>query len=151
MITAQTTVIGTAVLAAIRTVVLCGDGVGPQLWSSTNLSGPGWQGIPGQGDFIPYAVLYDLPGNTFDGSLQDPDRDVWWSCQITIVGVSRAQVTHVADLIRNVMQPQNLTLSVGFVNRCEPVGGGGVRRDDTEQPPVMILPEIYRLNVMSTL
>lgn len=143
MISAATAPVGVAVLTALNVVLPVGDAVAPE--------NVGWQSTPGDSDFTAYGVLYPLPGATFDGSLSDPDKDVWWTCQVTLVGANRAQVANASDLVRAAMQPQNLPLTSGYVNRVYPDGGGGITRDDHEQPPVYMAAEIYRVNVLSTL
>lgn len=106
----------------------------------------GWQGPPGESEFRPYAIVYPLPGGTFDGTLADPDDDADLLYQITCVGGTRQQCEWVADQIHDVLtDPGTVTVPGRSVVRVVPDMAGGVRRDDTVRPPVFIATPRFRL------
>ena len=88
--------------------------------------------------FVPYAVLYPLPGGTTDGSIAEPDDDAETWYQVTGVGASREQAETVADITRAALVGARPTLTGRTVDRiwCELLGGA--RRDGTAEPPVWI-------------
>lgn len=97
----------------------------------------GWQGVPGQSRFIPYAVVYPLD-HLYDGSLGCPDTDSDLSWQVTCVGSTREQCDWVRAEVAAALIGQTLTVAGRSVPRIRPDGGAGTRRDDTVQPPVFI-------------
>jgi hypothetical protein len=109
--------------------------------------GWGWQGEPGASKFKPYFVLYPLPGGVFDGTLGCPDDDASLIWQITAVGATRAQCEAAVDRANSVLVGQPLTIPGRYVTRVQAdMAGGGVRRDDTVQPPVFIATPRYRID-----
>lgn len=110
------------------TVAVVGDAKKP--------AGAGWQGTPGQSDFVPYAIVYPWSGFTFDGNLtgfQD-NADLEW--QITCVGRTREQCEWLQDAAFALIG-QPLTVA----GRSVPLirlgsAGGGVREDETVAPKV---------------
>lgn len=92
----------------------------------------GWQAAVGTSVFVPYVIVYPIPGGTFDGTLADhsDDADLVW--QLTCVGATRAQAEYVVDAALAALVAQPLAVagrSIGKVSADAP--GGGVRRDDT--------------------
>jgi hypothetical protein len=108
--------------------------------------GWGWQGDPGTSTFKPYFVVYPLPGGIFDGTLGCPDDDASLIYQVTCVGATRPQCEAAADRANSVLIGQTLTVPGRFIYRVwADMAGGGVRRDDTVQPPVFIATPRYRV------
>ena len=118
-----------AVLAALNTDILTGDGVAP--------SGGGWVDAPGRSEFTPYVVLHPTSG-TFDGTLGAPDDDADLAWQLTCVGETRKQAEWAADIALAAIIGQPLTVAGRSVLRVRLTDTGVTRRDDTDQPPVWI-------------
>lgn len=97
----------------------------------------GWQGVPGQSVFDPYAIVYPL-SQSFDGGLgcSDADSDIGW--QVTCVGSSRAQCDWVVAKVNDALIGAVLTVSGRYVPRVRCTDVTGARRDDTTQPPLFI-------------
>lgn len=125
---------------AAQTDVPVGDGSKPP--------GAGWQGSPGQSQFVNYFVLHSIIGGTLDGPLGDPhaDADLIWqldACAATQLG---AEVT--ADLGRAALLVAGLPpLSIaGRAVRwvTEDIPGGGARQDP-DQPSIWRQFSRYRI------
>jgi hypothetical protein len=130
-----------AVLAAlVSTGVPVGD-------ADPDIGEVGWQATPGQSEFLAYMVLYPLAGGTFDGPTAEPDDDAELYFQVTCVGANRAQCEWVLDQALGVLVgDQDVTVPDRSTLRIEAdMAGGGVRRDDTVQPPVFISTPRFRL------
>lgn len=130
-----------AVLAALEaTTVLVGD-------ADPKPPGYGWQGTPGQSVFVPYMVLYPIPGGTFDGSIGDPNDDAQLLYQVTCVGSTRTQCEWVLDKALGALVGQSPVIAGRSLMRSieSDMAGGGVRRDDTVQPAVFISTPRFRL------
>ena len=109
--------------------------------------GWGWQGDPGSSKFKPYYVVYPLPGGVFDGTLGCPDDDASLIWQVTCIGATARQCEAAVDRANSVLIGQPLTIAGRFVCRVwADMAGGGVRRDDTVQPPVFIATPRYRID-----
>lgn len=130
-----------ALLSMTRaTGVLVGDGDQP--------AGSGWVGVPGQSDFVPYAVMHPLSGGFAQGSLADPHADPEWPVQFSCYGASRSQSMWVADVLRPVVLGWRPTSIPGVRIRFVALDmEGGSRRIDTVQPPVWQAVPRYRLFV----
>lgn len=115
--------------------IVVGDGTYPE-------DDYGWQGVPGQSNFVPYAIVYPLR-QTFDGSLGCPDTDSELRWQITCVGRTREQCDWVLHRVDETLIGRSLTVSGRSIPRIRADGGAGVRRDDTVQPPVFIATPQY--------
>lgn len=102
----------------------------------------GWQGVPGQSDFVPYVIVYPLTQN-FDGSLGCPDVDSTLAWQATCVGSTREQCDWVKAKVDAAVIGKQLAVAGRFVPRIYADGGAGTRRDDTVQPPVFIATPRY--------
>lgn len=94
--------------------------------------------IPGTKTEIdpPYAVLYDLSGGDFGGSLRDNQEDVILIYQITSVGATAQQARVVRDLTRAQMKKEFLSIPgrrVMDVRLVNP-NGGTLRDDDLPNP-----------------
>jgi hypothetical protein len=107
----------------------------------------GWQGAPGSSKFRAYYIVYPLPGGLFDGTLGCPDDDASLIWQVTCVGATARQCEAAADRANSVLVGQPLTIAGRYVTRVQAdMAGGGVRRDDTVQPPVFIATPRYRID-----
>lgn len=113
-----------AILALLNTTtVTVGDGHAPR--------GPNKEEIT-----PPYAVLYSISGGTFDGPLSDTQADVTLMYQITAVGKTRSSAQIVQDIMRSVMQRENLVIPNRVVRDIRLVNPniGLVRDDDLPNP-----------------
>lgn len=104
-------------------------------------SGGGWPPgtVPGQSIFVPYAILYPLTPE-FDGTLAATQDDAEITYQVTCVGSTREQAEWVADKAIVAFVGQTVTITGRSLVRAMQLsdGGGGIRRDDTVQPPLFI-------------
>jgi len=123
------------------------DGGGPDL--NVNPGAPGgwgWQGTPGSSKFLPYRIVYPIPGGLFDGTLGCPSDDASLTWQVTCVGATREQCEWVVDETHASLVEQPLTVAGRFIDRVwSDMAGGGARRDDEVQPPVFIATPRYRV------
>lgn len=116
--------------AAAGTTLLVGDAQKP--------AAAGWQGSPGQSDFVPYIVVYPWGGFTFDGHLARADDNATLEWQLTCVGQTREQCEAVQDVAFTLIG-NPLTVVDRFVPRVRlGSAGGGVRPDETVQPTVWV-------------
>jgi hypothetical protein len=135
-----------ALVAAVAsgTSKLIGDGVRPD--------GAGWQdNTPSTGVFKAYAIAYPLP-TQFDGPLGDTNADVDGVWQFTSVGPTRHVAQDVADSIRTWLLAYGRTLSIPdrTVIHVGWDGGGEVRRDDTDNPPLFYGVDRYLIRTTPT-
>lgn len=132
-----------AVVAALRDAGLTVFDAGPPLSSD---EGWGWKGAPGQSDFAPYTIVYPLEGGIYGGTLGDPDDDASLIWQVTCVGGTRQQCEWVVDQTMRALVGPTLEVEGRWVSRVwADMAGGGVRRDDTVQPPVFISTPRFRV------
>lgn len=113
-----------AVLTLLRTTTITiGDGVAPRDVDKAELDPP-------------YAVLYPLIGGNFDGPLSDSQADVNFMYQVTAVGNTRQQAQVIIDIIRVIMQRENLVITGRTVRDIRLVTpySGTVRDDDLPNP-----------------
>jgi len=84
----------------------------------------------------PFAVLYPIVGGEFDGPLSDTQADVYLIYQVTAVGETRQQAQVVIDIIRTIMQRENLTITGRVVRdiRLTTPFSGIIRDDDLPNP-----------------
>lgn len=114
-------------IAARELPILVGDSEKP--------AGAGWQGPPGDSDFEPYIVVYDLRSGLYDGPMNGPEEDGETAIQCTCVGVVPSQVRLVADLVRDALLTETITVVGRRVSLVRPdAGPGGVDRDDDVTP-----------------
>lgn len=97
---------------------------------------------------LPYAVLYPLVAST-NGTLDNPDEDLAYECQISLVGKTRPQVENLADEIRDTIMNTPLVIAGRSVFRIQPVYGA-VRPDDDVQPPLFFIPDRYLIWTVPT-
>lgn len=138
----------TAILDVLDAELKTFDAGAPDLDQTPGVLGSwGWQGTPGQSRFRAYYVLYPLPGGVFDGPLGCPDDDASLIWQVTCVGATARQCEAAVDRANSVLVGQPLTIPGRYVTRVQAdMAGGGVRRDDTVQPPVFIATPRYRVD-----
>jgi hypothetical protein len=123
-------VVATLETAVAATIAVVGDAYKPGV--------TGWQGEPGHSQFAPYMIVYPLGGG-FDGTIGDPDDDASLQWQVTCVGETREQAEWVTDLAIAALVGQPLAIAGRYVPRVElDDAAGGVRPDDSVQPPVFI-------------
>jgi hypothetical protein len=138
----------TAIVDALDAVVKTFDAGAPRIdLPPHGGEGWGWQGKPLESPFKKYCIVYPLPGGVFDGTLGCPDDDASLIWQVTCVGATRPQCEWVADKVNETLVGQPLTIPGRYVTRVQAdMAGGGVRRDDTVQPPVFIATPRYRID-----
>lgn len=100
--------------------------------------------VPGQSDFRPYVILYPLPGGFFDGPLGCPDDDAEMIWQVTCVAETRRRCQYISDQATVALVGQTLAVAGRSICRLQLDMDGGVRRDDTVQPPVFISTPRFR-------
>lgn len=114
-------------------------------------NGFGWQDTPGQSQFLPYRIVYPIPGGFFDGPLGCPSDDASLIFQVTCVGATRPQCEAIVDDTNALLveQPASLVITGRYVTRVwAEMAGGGARRDDEAQPPVFIATPRYRVDTV---
>lgn len=135
-----------AIVDALDAVVKTFDAGAPPLDTIGGGEGWGWQGAPEITPFKKYCIVYPLSGGVFDGPLGCPDDDASLIWQVTCVGATRPQCESVVDRVNDTLIGQPLSIAGRFVTRVwADMAGGGVRRDDTVQPPVFIATPRYRI------
>jgi hypothetical protein len=98
----------------------------------------GWQGAPGESEFVPYMIVWALPGQ-FNGTIGDPQDDAELSYQVTCVGETREQAEWVADKAIDALVGQTITVTGRSVMQYIELGDTGTtRRDDDVKPSVFI-------------
>ncbi len=114
---------------ASQTGQLVGDGEKP--------SGGGWQGAPGQSQFVQYYVVHSIPGGAFDGPLGDPhaDSDLIW--QVDSYAATQINAEIGGDVARRLLLVKGLP-ALSIADRAvrwitEDIPGGGARQDP-DQP-----------------
>jgi hypothetical protein len=140
MTTVANNAVTTAVLDTLATAAeagawLVGDAEKP--------AGGGWQGEPGTSVFVPYVVLWPIPGGYIDGSLGRPDSDAESLYQATSVGATRQQAETVGDRVRAALVGAQLTIpGRGLIRvRCEELGGA--TPDRSVEPAVFMVPDQF--------
>lgn len=140
-------------MSAIANLRLHGDAIIAKLTAAGVVVGDaepptvpyGWRDDATQPYFIPYAIVYPMPG-TFDGTLAEPNDDADLVYQVTCVGESRASCSLIEDKVNTALLPGALTITGRSVVQVRVELGGGIRRDDTVQPPVFISTPRFRLS-----
>lgn len=120
-----------AIIVALEaTGVPIGDGVEPV--------GAGWQGTPGQSDFVGYVVVHPISGGIADGSIDQPQADGRYVYQLSCHAASRRQCQALIDLTQPIMLDFDrealaddgwsvMTIDIDML--------GGATRMDAVQPP----------------
>ena len=121
-----------AVVAALEEAhILVGRAVHPD--------GGGWQGNPGNSNYVPYSVVYPMSGSP-DGNPAEPLAYLDYSAQISCWGHTATQAEAEADKVRAALIGKRLTVPG---RRCYPVypppgSAPPIRRNDSP-PPVEYL------------
>lgn len=106
-------------------------------------SDAGWQGTPGQDDFVPYAMVFGA-SEILSGPAAAPDDDGELVRQVTYVGESHEQAEWARDVGRAAVlagidvddrNTRRVTLDLGVA----------VTRDDDVQPSVWVAIDRYRI------
>lgn len=107
----------------------------------------GWEGVPGQSMFVPYAAVDPLGGEQ-DGTIRRPFSDADSRYQVTVWGATRAQSLLVLDRVHLMMLTWTLTVPGRSVALVSVEDGPVVFREDTGQPPLWRA--LYRYRVLTT-
>ena len=118
--------------------LLTGEGKAPD--------GYGWQGAPGQSNYVGYVVVYPTPGGPSTGTVAAPNSDSGADYQIVSVGASSRQAETVADDVREVLTAALPTLSGRRVTHVNVAMLGGAVLDDTVLPTVWMVSDRYRFH-----
>ena len=108
--------------------------------------GAGWQGDPVVSAFQIYAVVWPLPGSSFDGSLGNPDEDASFAFQISAWGHTLDAAQRAGDEARDALVGRQIVVPDRSTLRCYHDGGLGVTHDDSLQPRLWHSRERYRLD-----
>jgi hypothetical protein len=95
--------------------------------------------------FIAYCIVYPMPG-TYDGTLAEQNDDADLVYQVTCVGATRDACQLVEDRVNTALLAGAITVTGRSITQVRLDIGGGVRRDDTVQPPVFISTPRYRVS-----
>jgi len=112
------------------TGVPIGDGIEP--------AGAGWQGAPGESDFVGYVVVHPISGGITDGTIDQPQADGRFVYQLSCHGASRRQCQALIDFTqpimldidRNILADDGWSIMIVDVDML-----GGATRMDAVQPP----------------
>lgn len=94
----------------------------------------------------PYGVFYPLPDQDSDGSLTDPDSDVWWEFQVTGIGADLDEAQWMQNKIREAMLGWTPTVSGLSLSPVELTQGSGVLRDDDVKEPLFYSTDRFRVH-----
>lgn len=118
---------------------LVGDAVVPD--------GAGWQGTPGQSNYVGYALFSDISGGMWDGSMADPEEDPTAVYQANCTGATPGQARNIADDVRQSVRSLLHTTVDG--RRVDSVrfdfASENMMRDDDVQPSVFFCPVRFRV------
>lgn len=142
METPRTELTTNAVLTRLEvTGLLIGDGRKPE--------DGGWQGAPGQSEFVAYAVLYSLNHlrQGPDASLEDRNSDPVYRYQTNSVGKDRRQAERTADLVAGTLlnrEPLDIPnrQTVLLIHETST----GVIPDESLNPPVFVTIDRWRID-----
>jgi hypothetical protein len=127
-----------AIIGALEAAgLVVGDAIQPEAG--------GWQGVPGESEFVPYVDVWPTPGGIADGTIASPYSDVDTDYVLRTFGATRAQVEYVADMAWEVMRTADFSTSGRKVTLVRPDVLPGVIRDDDAQPPVFFAPGRWRI------
>ena len=93
----------------------------------------------------PYLVVYPDDDEATDGTLDNPDSDVWWIFEVESVGGRRDQAQVGQAKTRSALlgwRPAPTGLAAGLV---ELETGSGVGRDDDVNPPLFSTGDRFRV------
>lgn len=112
-------------------------------------SSDGWAGTPGQSDYRPVVVVYDI-GGTLDGPIAGQEEDVALRIQLTCVGARPDQARWAADEATEALVTTTITIADRTVTYVRPDGPDTVRRDDDIAPPLFYLTPRFTLSTTPT-
>jgi hypothetical protein len=98
---------------------------------------------------VPTAPVYPLPV-ILDGTLARPSDDVDGVWQITSVAPTRHGAQFVADRARTALLDTGIAVTGRGVFQILFDGGGGVNRDDTDNPALFYAVERFRITTTPT-
>ncbi|MCI0678526.1 MAG: hypothetical protein L0Z63_05735 [Actinobacteria bacterium] len=93
----------------------------------------------------PYAVVYPLPDVDSDGTLDDPDSDVWWGFQITGVGKDMDEAQWMQAEARAALLGWTPTVAGLELSPVELDSGSGITRDPDLRQPVFYSTDRFRV------
>lgn len=95
---------------------------------------------------FPYSVVYPLDDQTRSGPLWDGQADVVHAVQVTSVGETAEQARKLQDKNRaKILASGAITVSGRSVQQPDLSAGGGVERDEDEQPRLYYSVDIWLL------
>lgn len=117
--------------------IACGDGRAP--------ADGGWQGAPGQSDFVPYAVLHRLgvERQTIDASVADSFDAPKGAYQVTCVGADQAQAEMVATACARALLGGELLIDDRDLVVVRHDGSAAVGVDEDTHPPLFFAAERF--------
>jgi hypothetical protein len=114
---------------ATQTSAPVGDGEKPPTAS-------GWQGAPGQSEFVAYTVVHSIPGGALDGPLGDPHADSALIWQIDTYGATQLASETLGDLVLGALlvagRPPLVIAGRRVLSIALETPGGGARQDPDE-------------------
>lgn len=96
--------------------------------------GGGWQGEPGDSEFIRYVVVFPSPGLTA-GDLCNPHEYLDYQVQTTVVAASQEGVEAAADAVKTALVGVRLTVTGRSLYPVQIVSSSPATRDDQVSPP----------------
>ncbi len=120
----------TAVFAA--TPVKVGDGEEP--------ANVGWVAGPGGSNFVGHVTVYPVNTDPGESSIVTPWSDAEFEWQTTIVSASRKHGQTIFDLLAQALVDQQIVVTGRACSNHLRLttDGGGVRREETSQPPLWV-------------
>ena len=128
-----------AVLTLLETTgLVVGDGAAPD-------DGEGWQGSPGQSEFVAYVVLHRVlvVRQSDEASIADPDDAPMLGYQVTAVGADQHQAEAASDLAATVLLGGSLDITDRAVITVRHDGSAGSFADPDTHPPLWASVERY--------
>ena len=94
---------------------------------------------------FPYTVVYSLDDAERSGPIDDGQADVDHTIQLTTVGETPEQTQLLIDATRTKMKDGTLVVASRKVLKVDLTEGGGVQRDEEEQPPLFYGVDVYSI------
>lgn len=104
----------------------------------------GWQGEPGNSQWVPYVVLTSAPSDTPTGDFGTPGADVWFRYGVTAVGRSRRGAERASAAARGQLEsvPRQKTTDGRTVSQVQVSRYGGVERLPLEPPLFLVIDQV---------
>lgn len=122
---------------------------GKQVGRGEQPAGTGWQGAPGQSEFVPYYVLHPIPGGQLDGPMGDPHADSELIWQVNSQAATQAQAETMADAARAALLSSaahdGVVVDGRAVTAVTSEIPAGAARQDPDQPATWWSFEQFRL------